>query len=197
MTDPTRGMVRLARAGALTLSTVGLSVGAHVLAGGEAPGIVGLLVVTTPVLLVMLALTHRRLGLPLLAALFGLTQLGLHRAFDAMTMGSPGVAMPTGHHGAHLTVVAASTTDAVARSAGSSLMTVAHVAAAALTVLLLARGEAALWRLLAWVLPTLPRTTVVPARHRVPASSLPLVVVDPRLARVPPRRGPPRGVGLA
>ncbi|GAA1891390.1 hypothetical protein GCM10009814_21110 [Lapillicoccus jejuensis] len=159
-------MLRLTRAAVLGAATVGLSLGAHVAAGGGAPTPVGLGLLSLPVLAVTLVATGRRLSGPALAALLGLGQVGLHVGLTALTAepalvatDGSGPAPTGGHHLLHLALgspLTAGTAGTVGAAGGPALMTLAHLVAAALVALLLTRGEHALWALLAWLLPRLP-----------------------------------------
>ncbi|MEO7058909.1 MAG: hypothetical protein ABI083_04275 [Lapillicoccus sp.] len=207
MTSPARGMLRLTRAGALALAILALSLAAHVLGGGVAPGPVGLALLTVPVLLLGVAVTGRRLRTPVVAAVFGAAQLGLHIALEALGAAAPMGARlgavtgltggsPEGHlrmatHATSaplppamgdLTSLAALPQLAGAPASPSMTghampwwMTVTHVLAALACTLVLAQGEAALWRLWAWLTPTLPERVVLPwplaARPSSPVSA--------------------------
>lgn len=160
---PATGVLRLTRAGVLTLATVSLSLTAHVAAGGSAPGVVGLLLVAVPVLAASLLTTGRRLGLSGVGSVIAVTQVGLHAAFMALTtVGGGGAVLAASHHvpsalttGGPGAVPGPSLLD-LAVSGGSPVMTAAHVVAAGLVALLLARGEVALWSLWSWLRPSTP-----------------------------------------
>jgi hypothetical protein len=195
MTSPARGMLRLTRAGALALAIVALSLAAHVLGGGMAPGPVGLVVVTVPVVGLCLAVTSRRVRLPVLTGLFAATQLALHQSFDVLSapiLGSV-VGMPGAHQGEHL---ALSTAPAMSHG-GGVWMTVAHVLAAIACVLVLTRGEAAVWTLWQRLLGRVPEAVAGPhptvslrtdSARGVLASS---VLTGPLRVRGPPRASRP------
>ncbi len=174
---PATGVLRLARAGVLTLATVSLSLAAHVAAGGSAPGLVGLLLVVVPVLAATLLTTGRRLGLTGIGSLVAITQVGLHSAFMALTMnsgmaltmnggmartmgGGAGAVVTASHHSQSVITTGGAVSGPslvdLALSGGSPAMTGAHVVAAGLVALILARGEAALWSLWSWLAPPMP-----------------------------------------
>lgn len=174
---PATGVLRLARAGVLTLATVSLSLTAHVAAGGSAPGLVGLLLVVVPVLAATLLTTGRRLGLACVGSLVAITQVGLHSAFMALTMndgmaltmnggmaltmgGGAGAVVTASHHSQSVITTGGAVSGPslvdLALSGGSPAMTGAHVVAAGLVALILARGEAALWSLWSWLAPPMP-----------------------------------------
>jgi len=170
---PVTGMLRLTRAAVLTLATVSLSLAAHVAAGGSAPGPVGLMLLVAPVLALSLSVTGRRLGLAAVGTVLALIQVGLHRAFMALgTGGATGAGLTTDHHG-YLVRSALGPPGGFgptpfdgsplggglldgALSGTSPAMAGAHVVAAGLVALLLARGEATLWSVWSWLRPVLP-----------------------------------------
>ncbi len=162
---PVTGMLRLTRALALTLAVVSLSLAAHVVAGGSAPGPVGLWLVVAPVLALSLWVTGRRLGLAAVGTVLALTQVWLHTAFMAISTGGVTGALTASDHRGHLELTALGHPAGFgpapldgglldrALSGTSPSMAGAHVVAAALVALLLARGEAALWCVWAWLRP--------------------------------------------
>lgn len=185
----------LLRTGLLSIATVSLAAGAHVLAGGTLPALPVLAALIALTLLVSVLATKVRLGLPAMTAVLGAGQLLLHEAFGALSgTTGPMAGMPTGHQhddGAafasalqHLSTGPGS--PAAAASGGHPLlahdpgMLLAHAAATLLTALMLARGEAALWALAAWLMPLF--------RVASPAA-LPVLSRAPRAPRAPE---PPR-----
>ncbi len=108
-----------------------------------------------------------------------MTQLGLHVAFEALTapvMGVTTAGMPGAHHAGHLALTGAP--PAVDPMGGvPAWMLIAHLVAALACALVLARGEQALWALVAWP---------APAIHAAVAAPVPVVhgLVAPT-ARVP------------
>jgi len=172
-------MLRVTRAGSIALVTLVLSIAAHVGAGGHAPSLMGLAMVTVPLTLLAVAVTARRIGFPLLAGVFAVTQLGLHVAFEALTapvMGVTTAGMPGAHHAGHLALTGA---PPAVDPMGDvpAWMLIAHLVAALACALVLARGEQALWALVAWL---------APALHAAVAAPVPVVhgLVAPT-ARVP------------
>lgn len=174
-------MLRVTRAGSIALVTLVLSIAAQVGAGGHAPSLMGLAMVTVALTLLAVAVTARRIGFPLLAGVFAVTQLGLHVAFEALTapvMGVTTAGMPGAHHAGHLALTGAP--PAVDPMGGvPAWMLIAHLVAALACALVLARGEQALWALVAWPAPALHAAVAapVPVVHglvaptaRVPAS---------------------------
>lgn len=170
MTSPAHGILRLTRAGALALAIVALSLTAHVLAGGMSPSPVYLGVVTVPVIGLSLVVTSRRVRLPVVTGLFAVTQLALHRSFDVLSAATSGsvVGMPGAHRGEHLSL---SSSPAMSGHSGGVWMTVAHVLATLVLVLVLSRGEAAVWTLWQRLVGRVPAavgplsTFAVPAAH--------------------------------
>lgn len=67
MSTPARGVLRVTRAGSIALVTLVLSIAAQVGAGGHAPSLMGLAMVTVALTLLAVAVTARRIGFPLLA----------------------------------------------------------------------------------------------------------------------------------
>ena len=203
MQTPDRGTWRLARGAAVASTVVGLAAGAHLLAGGVLPGPWLLLALTALVLCSSLLLAARRMSAPVLLAVLGAGQFGLHHAF--CWFGVRTVAVHPPEH--HLDAVPGSSSllldaaHATTTASADAAMTAVHVVATVAAALVLARGEALLWRLWTWWQPV--RAVVVavlrlPVLPRVPH---PPAVVVPRpafvVARRVPRRGPPRVPALA
>ena len=202
MASPGDGVLRVARTVAVTVVVVGLAVAAHVAGGGRPPRAFGLagLALATAYLCAWVA--RRRLSLPVLGGVLAAGQWGLHHALDLLEASCAPVAAGAahaGHAGAALPCEPVATAGLVAgrHAAGPSwAMLLAHVAATAVSALVLAAGERALWALcglLAALLPALPRAVVLIA---VPALRSPDAAPAPRprravLLRVSPRRGPP------
>jgi hypothetical protein len=147
---PLAGRLRLARVGVLGLSAYGLALGAHVAAGGAAPGWPVSVMLATLLGVLGVAFTARRRGIGTLLAVLVATQAVLHGLFSLLEAPAAGCSMlTTGHH----------TVTAVCGSAGSWAMLLpsvpmllAHLLATVATAWLLARGEAWLWRTLRRVL---------------------------------------------
>lgn len=208
----------LARTGILSTGILTLAAGAHTLGGGALP--------TPPILAALLALTllasvlatRIRLGLLAMTAVLGTGQVLLHEAFTALAgTATPQAALPAGHQhddGAALAGALQHLSPALGHSGAPSEhlaqghgslahdpgMLLAHVAATLLTALLLARGEAALWALAAWLRPLFraAKTPVLPVAGR--ALRAPFAPEPPRLPwrtlRRDRLRGPPRVVVL-
>ena len=200
MTSPSGGALRYLRAGSVTLAMLGLSLMAHVVAGGHAPSGGVLAALALGVFWACTLLTWRRLGRVSLTLAVLASQVLLHKAFDLLASPAPCVELVHAHAG-HLTtgatIVCSAPMPAMASAHGASgaSMVVAHGVAAVLVGLVLARGEAALWSLarLVW------RPIVGTPDLAAPVSCGRVVVDRPVLTTrsvVPGgvgRRGPPRG----
>lgn len=167
MRIPTRGATRVGRAAAFATATLALASGAHVSAGGALPSMIVLAVLVLPLMLVAMILTSRRCGPVLLVGSLATAQILLHETLMAVTSHVPGqmfAAELGAHHGARALVA-----DQVSAHSASALgglavagtdgwptaMKAMHVAATVVTALLLARGEKALWGVVARFLPKL------------------------------------------
>ena len=188
--------LRLPRAGAVALTVLTLAAGAHVAAGGQLPALPILAAVAAVVGLSAVLLAGRKMTVPRLAGYLGTSQVVLHLAFSRLA--DAGTSGPAGqpHHGSTAAGWGPAETPApyehLAADAGST-MTLLHLAATLLTAILLARGEAALWALAAWLKPLQgilgtgtipPRFRVLPARPR----TVPVKAAVPGQVGV---RGPP------
>lgn len=198
----------LLRSSALATVILTLSAGAHTAGGGQlpAPGI--LLAVLALTALVTTAMTRLRLNLPAIGALLGTGQLALHEFFTvfstpALPVGPVAAQFGHQHHG---TVSALPELVAVhghmpADAGSAPLMLAAHALATLGCALLLAKGEAALWALAAWLRPLagLPRAitpdAVPPAYASFPPPAVPRRPW--RNLRQDSRRGPPSAVVLS
>lgn len=205
--DTERGTARGVR-GVLAASAATLvALASHLAGGGDLPGWLGVLVPLVLSLPVCIALVGRRLSLPRLSVSVAASQLLFHLLFQlgtpAGTLGS--VANPHGAHGAHGDMAPLTTSGApvpVELLHGGPQMWLWHGIAAAVTVVVLHRGELLLRRLrelgaraAAWLLrgrPVLDRPTsfVAPARTGVPAETFRPLHPGPQLSPLL-RRGPP------
>jgi hypothetical protein len=204
MGSPAGGALRVFRTVAITAVIVGLAATAHVAGGDEPPrplGIAGLALVTA---YVCAWVVRRRLSLVAITVLLGVGQWLLHHAFELLQ--APACAPVAANHAGHaghapatggcLTEAAAGGALATAHAAPSWAMLAAHAVATAVTALLLAAGERAVWALcagLSALLPVLPQpfTPAFPAAPRMPVTAprpRPRRVVLLRASR---RRGPP------
>jgi hypothetical protein len=113
-------------------------------------------------------LTGRRCGLPLLLGSLAVAQVLLHEALMMLSTHVPGevLAAEVGAHHPGPALMSGSSGSAIDSAVGSLTLTTAggwsatmmatHAVATIITALLLARGEQALWQLVARLLPALP-----------------------------------------
>lgn len=192
------------RSAMVAFTVLSLAAGAHTLADGQlpSPGILLALLALTG--LASTTATRLKLNLPALAGLLGAGQLVLHEAFTAFSAPAvPGPAGDPGHHAVPVPLPAGADSPLAASGLDpglSLLMLAGHALATLLCAFLLARGEAALWSLAAWLRPLLrlpapamPDAVAVPAATGWPAESVPLPW---RNLRRDCRRGPPAAVVL-
>ena len=196
----------LLRAGAVSTVILTLAAGAHLAAGGELPTPAIMLAVLSLTALGSTTATRLRLGFPALAALLGGGQVALHEVFTAFS--SSGTAAGSGPAASHVSHVAGPgfLTPAADHLAGAAataapLMLAAHVLATLGSALLLAKGEAALWALAAWLRPLVALPQPVACDDGAP----PLAAFPPAAAPLRPwrnlrqdsRRGPPSAIVLS
>lgn len=147
--SPTAGWPRLLRVIAFGGSSLLLAGLAHLMGGGQLPGAALLLVLGAVTGAVAAVVTARRCRLPLLLAVLTVEQVALHTLFTAA--GPPGcpasAGMPAAHDGSLTCTPALSSSAAPDSDPHTLLMLAGHLLATALTAWVLARGEAALWRL--------------------------------------------------
>jgi len=197
------------RSAMVAMTVLSLAAGAHTLAGGRLPSPGILLALLALTALASTTATRLKLNLPAVTGLLGAGQLVLHEAFTAFSGSdlSPALAGAASGRGdlAHhvgwvpLPSGIGSTLEAPGLDPGLSLLMLAgHALATFLCAVLLARGEAALWALAAWLRPLLrlpapvtPDAVAVPAATGWPADSAPLPW---RNLRRDCRRGPPAAV---
>lgn len=195
-----RSTFRLARAAVVAGATVFLAAGAHSASGGSLPDPLIMMGVLALVALPVMALSGRRISAPAMLAVLGAGQFALHNAFAVLSVSStsaPTLAPGAGH--VHVVGTIAGAPGAAHHHADSSPMLMAHMVATALTALLLAYGEAALWALLAWLQP-LVRLLAALVLH--PAAAVPTFIEEahPRAwrgLRLPAWRGPPSPAAVA
>lgn len=154
MSSRTTRVVRGLSAAAIATFVAGLS---HVAAGGGAPGQAGALVALAFSALACIALAGRRLSVTRLTIAVLISQFAFHLLFEVGGGDDSGLAVATQqHHGHSVTTLipdaAAGSSGQLAESAAHShlagLMWVSHAVAAVVTIVLLARGELVLRRLL-------------------------------------------------
>ena len=186
----------------VALTVVSLAAGAHVLAGGELPVPAILLAFLALTGLASTAATRLKLNFPAMAAPLGAGQLMLHEAFTLCSGPVPAAARGSAHHAdATLAPVSADQIQFPLHEPDSTLsllMLAGHALATLACALLLARGEAALWALAAWLRPLLrlpapvtPDAVTAPAEACWPGDTAPLPW---RNLRRDCRRGPPAAV---
>lgn len=202
------------RSAMVALTVLSLAAGAHMLAGGRLPSPGILLALLALTALASTTATRRKLTFPATAGLLGGGQLVLHNAFTAfsgpaISPARPGAASEPAGHAAphHLGPIPLPVGDGQLAASGLDsqlallplLMLAGHALATLLCAVLLARGEAALWALAAWLRPLLGLPVpVAPAAVAAPpvvtgrpADSAPLPW---RNLRRDCRRGPPAAV---
>jgi hypothetical protein len=140
-------------------------------------------------------LAQTKITAPVMMVLLGAGQLALHQAFDAFTVSAAFIPTASGHlHGQAVAGTLASGPLMTAHTAApGALMLALHALATLATALILARGEAAVWALAAWLRPLvrLLAALVLPAMPEVPAPPVVFVPSRWRSLRLPARRGPP------
>lgn len=191
--------IRALRAGIAAGVATQVALLSHVLGGGSAPDALLLALVFTVSWIVCLALVGARLSFVRLGAAVALSQFAFHATF-AVLGGASGAPEIAGHvHGAASVLPAASASVATPAFAGADpLMWVAHALAAAVTTVVLFRGErvvrAAATPLVEFVhlvvrvvlaLPVATRIRVPVIRHRA-VSFLARVATSPVSRRGPP-----------
>ncbi|KRE69097.1 hypothetical protein [Arthrobacter sp. Soil762] len=205
-TNHARPPFHFLRAASLSTGVLTLAGGAHVAGGGDlpAPGI--LLAVLALTVLAATTATRLRLSFPAMLSVLGAGQFILHEAFTAFS--SSGTTVGTAASGLHNAHFAGATAPVITATghvhdAGSAgiLMLLTHTLATGACALLLARGEAALWALAAWLRPLvrLPETVTPDAGtpRAVPGPPAVLPLRPWRNLRQHSRRGPPSAVVLS
>ncbi|ADX75175.1 hypothetical protein Asphe3_41100 (plasmid) [Pseudarthrobacter phenanthrenivorans Sphe3] len=199
---PQRAPFRLLRTAGVAASVTSLAAGAHLFGGGRLPPAPVLAACTALVVLAVVIFTRWKLRAPVLGMVLTGGQVLLHSLFSALSgaaaeASSVPTALSAGHR--HSGSGALAATPAASEihlhlpwEIGPAMLT-AHLAATLATALMLAKGEAALWALAAWLRPILfpvPATFVHPAaapvlnRRQAPIRCRPV-------GRAHPRRGPP------
>ncbi|MDF2050067.1 hypothetical protein [Arthrobacter sp. Cr_A7] len=205
---PAQPPLRFLRSGVIAGSGIGLAAAAHTAAGGHLPPVPVLLLLAVLCMAPVMLLSRRRFRLPIMALILGGSQAALHSAFTALSGPSvhcagPGVAAH-GHHRDITIPSCAGTPGSAAELTGHALaalpapaMLAAHLLAIAATAVVLARGEAALWQLKAWLAPlaAILHPVRLPAAYRVCALPKKAVMKRHTAVRIPPRRGPPAASG--
>ena len=189
-----RAPLRFPRAVSFTAAMFALAAGAHVLAGGSLPGPAIFAGLVALVLAAVTILAKIRISAPVMAVLLGAGELVLHGAFNALSESAVFTPVPGGHlHGTGAVTPSAAALMPEHATAHGALMLILHTAATLATALVLARGEAAVWALAAWLKPlvriltavVIPNWPHLPAPQPIPVSS------RWRKLRLPALRGPP------
>jgi hypothetical protein len=193
------------RSSAVATVILTLAAGAHLAGGGELPPPAIMLAVLALTALGSTTATRLRLGFPAMAALLGGGQLALHKLFAAFGTAAAGAAPAAatshdGHRpGADILAPAAAHLHG-ADAASGPLMLAAHALATLGCALLLAKGEAALWALAAWLRPLAALPQAVSPDDGPPALVAFRTFSAPlrpwRNLRQDSRRGPPSAVVL-
>ncbi len=218
MSSPVVGPLRVARAALVATLVLALTALAHRVGGGALPDPLVLAALAAFTLAGTTAAARLRFTPARLVVLLGGAQVALHQALVVLApVGSCVPAGVTSGHGGHVAVVGdvvcAAPAGALLTDGGASLvhpehlapsgaaglwMVVAHAVATVVLALVLARGERALERFLAWVTPraSLPAPAPVApaARPGVPPTRAVRVPSTWRSRRAP-TRGPPRPAG--
>jgi hypothetical protein len=155
VSSPGTGALRAVRAGLLGLVCVALALAGHLAGGGRAPSPWAVLILALPMAAVALALTARRRGVGSIGAVVAGSQLVLHEALmwfqaGAACTGPGDVHAHLGHHAAAVTgclPMAGMSPGLPGGLAATAVMVLGHAVAGAVTTLVLAHGEALLWRL--------------------------------------------------
>jgi len=185
---------RLPRVVAFTAAMFALAASAHVLAGGILPQPAIVAGIAALVLAPVTILSKTRISAPAMIGLLGASQLVLHWAFDALSVSATFTPAAGAHvHGVSPLSPAAAALMPEHAAVPAILMLALHAAATLATALVLARGEAAVWALAAWLRPLVRILTAiaVPEWPRVPAPAAVVIPFRWRNLRLPALRGPP------
>lgn len=192
--------LRVLRSAGITSVGMSLAAGAHVAGGGVLPTPALMAGLGVILLVPAAALSGRRFSLSTLAGLLGLGQVALHGALASLS--TPGRCAPV-MAAQHLRDDAAPCAGPAAGLAPAQshlsglpdtvLMLPAHAGAVLLTILVLAKGDAALFHLRAWLRPllTLPRTADLPVHRQAPVWTQPDASRPARRLDHNGLRGPP------
>jgi hypothetical protein len=180
-TAPTSGALRVARGAVVGVTAMGLSVGGHIAGGGALPAPATAAALLGLTAAGSIALSGRRWTVSSLVSVL----LGVQVVCHVAVAGHAGSQLANHHQQAAHGV--------------SALMVVAHVAAALFTAVLLSRGEAWCWRLVALLsrpvhlgaLFTARTPPAFGARSLPPAVGSLAVLRSLLLCDAQPRRGPP------
>jgi hypothetical protein len=191
------------RAASLSTGVLTLAAGAHILGGGELPAAGILLAALALAVLAATAATRLKLNFTAMTALLGAGQFALHEVFTVFS--TPTAASHPASAAHHLSSAAIPALDAAAHVHATAnpagiLMLAAHALATGVCALVLAKGEAALWALAAWLRPLvrLPEAVTPDAGTSRAVPGPPAVRPHRpwRNLRQDSRRGPPSAVVL-
>ncbi|MDQ4503943.1 hypothetical protein [Sinomonas sp. ASV322] len=188
---------RLSRAVTVSAMTVFLAASAHVAAGGVLPDPLIVAGLFSLVLVPVIALSRRKISAAAMLAILISGQFVLHEAFDALSISATSLPELSAAH-VHVLGGAAQAVAGHVHADGL-LMILAHTAATVLTGMVLAKGEAALWALHAWLRPLVRVLTAV-APHPTPVVPAFTEEAAPGPwpgTRLPSRRGPPAAFAVA
>ncbi len=194
--------LRFGRSAVVAAAVLCLAAAAHTAAGGALPPPAVVLALGALIWLPVMILAGRRLEPATILAVLAGGQLALHRAFELFgtVQCAPSPAAEHAGHAGHAGHAAVALDCVAASHAGDSPgMLAAHLLATAVTALMLARGEAALWALAAWLRPLvqLPAVPAAPVRAYLPlADQGPAPLHTAYLVTVVPLRGPPVPVNV-
>lgn len=169
---PTTGVPRLVRVAVLGGASLGLACAAHLVGGGQLPSAGVLVIAGFLIGLAAVTVTARRCRTGTLLGLLAVQQIILHLVFEASSSstGCGVLVEAAGHHTALVghamsSCTAAPAVGADAMSMPGWAMWAGHLSATLVTTLLLARGEAWLWRVADRVIAA---ATARPSHRRTP-----------------------------
>ena len=190
-----RAPLRIPRALAVAGTVLSLAAAAHVLAGGELPAPPVIAALAALATLTAAALTGAKMTAPVLAGYLLAGQFALHRAFSALSGPAVPGARSTAHvHDGQILPVPGPAAPQIMPTADPAAgMLGLHVLATLVTALVVARAEASLWALAAWL-----RILIGPPTPAgLPPAFRPVLIGGGRPARrgtalgPVPARGPP------
>ncbi|SMQ74954.1 hypothetical protein SAMN06295943_3354 [Agreia sp. VKM Ac-1783] len=139
---------RVARGFLVAAFSVFVAMFSHAIAGGSAPGAVGLGLALTFATLASIAMVGRRLNMVRMTASVIASQFAFHLLFSVGASTSSRFHQ-AGHHGVVSVTTGAASGSGMQMIHGDASMWVWHAVAAVLTIAFLWRGERAVWRVLA------------------------------------------------
>ena len=192
-----RAPFRIPRAGVLSVTVLGLAAAAHLSAGGHLPAAPVMAALTAVVTVSAVLLAGRKMTFPVLAGYLAAGQVVLHLVFSALP-GAGGATPGPVHHLRGVVTAAPGPVDGAIphehlSADASPAMLCLHLVATLATALMLARGEAALWALAAWLRPfvELPEPSGLSPGLRTTVTGGKTISQRWRGLGQPPMRGPP------